>query len=176
MPETTHKFTGTVATEDGLVSSGLLAYAEYKGFVKTITIAEDGSFRVDLPEGEYTIYCESNEYMRFGQKVSITADENISIVLKRSYLSSNNVEDWDRSRLGEGIVVCKNAGWRVDATHILVSDAPDQRFVPLTKEPITPREWDCKKVLPAKAKPIKSCKFPAKVRRKTSCFCGELLC
>lgn len=38
-------------------------------------------------------------------------------MLKRSYLSSNNVEDWDLSRLGEGIVVCKNAGWRVDATH-----------------------------------------------------------
>ena len=29
------------------------------------------------------------------------------------------------------------------ATHILVSDAPDKTFVPLTSEPITPSEWDC---------------------------------
>lgn len=29
------------------------------------------------------------------------------------------------------------------ATHILVSDAPDKTFVPLTSEPITPPDWDC---------------------------------
>jgi len=28
-------------------------------------------------------------------------------------------------------------------TQILVSDTPDGKFVPLTKEPITPREWEC---------------------------------
>lgn len=61
------------------------------------------------------------------------------------------------------------------ATHILVSDAPDQRFVPLTKEPITPRKWDCKKVLSAKAKPIKSCKFPAKVRRNLLLLRGIIM-
>lgn len=29
------------------------------------------------------------------------------------------------------------------ATHILVSDAPDQMFVPLSDEPITPSNWEC---------------------------------
>lgn len=31
----------------------------------------------------------------------------------------------------------------VRATHILVSDKPDGKFVPLTKEPITPSDWEC---------------------------------
>ena len=32
---------------------------------------------------------------------------------------------------------------RCRATQILVSDAPDQQFVPLTDNPITPPEWEC---------------------------------
>ena len=32
---------------------------------------------------------------------------------------------------------------RCRATQILVSDAPDEQFVPLTDRPITPTEWEC---------------------------------
>ena len=37
---------------------------------------------------------------------------------------------------------CKAEG-RHRATHIFVSDTPDGSFVPLTSEPLTPKEWDC---------------------------------
>lgn len=32
---------------------------------------------------------------------------------------------------------------RCRGTQILVSDAPDKPFVPLTKEPVTPEDWEC---------------------------------
>ena len=32
---------------------------------------------------------------------------------------------------------------RLRATHILISDSPTGKFVPLTKEPTTPAEWEC---------------------------------
>ena len=37
---------------------------------------------------------------------------------------------------------CKAAG-KCRATHILVCDTPDGEFVPLTKTPITPEDWEC---------------------------------
>ncbi|MBQ8212896.1 MAG: family 43 glycosylhydrolase [Clostridia bacterium] len=37
---------------------------------------------------------------------------------------------------------CKADG-QCRATHIFVCDTPDGEFVPLTEEPITPRDWDC---------------------------------
>ncbi len=116
LSNTKYTISGTVATEEGNIPTDAKLYAVYNGYVEKIKIEKDGSYSATLPEGDYTLYCECNGYMREKKAVSLYQNSTAALVLRKVFLSDEK-NAWDLLDLGSGTVVCTKSSWSVSAWH-----------------------------------------------------------
>ena len=116
LSNTKYTISGTVATEEGNIPTDAKLYAVYNGYVEKIKIEKDGSYSATLPEGDYTLYCECNGYMREKKAVSLYQDSTAALVLRKVFLSDEK-NAWDLLDLGSGTVICTKSSWSVSAWH-----------------------------------------------------------
>ncbi len=123
LPAAKYTLSGSVASEDEGSTENVRLYAVTRGAVIDVPV-ENGTYSAQLPEGEYSLYCEASGYMTAIYDVALYGDSKQDVVLQTMFLGSNTVigsgsndASWDLSTLGQGTALSLDAGWLVTANH-----------------------------------------------------------